>query len=69
MRLLIGWPAAPCSTMPPRMNGSPRIARRGERVGVGDDRVVLQVGDRAATVAVQPVREDAEHERLEVVLR
>ena len=53
---------------PARMNGSP-ASRGGERRGVGHDRIVHQVRDRPAAVAVQPVREDAEHERLEVVLQ
>ena len=64
-----GCPAAPCSTIPPRRNGRPASRAAATRVGVRDDRVVHQVRDGATAVAVQPVREDAEHERLEVVLR
>ena len=45
----------------------PRLARGGERSIVGHDRIVHEVGDGPAPVAVEPVREDAEHVGLEVV--
>ena len=64
---MIGCAAPPCSTIPPRNHGSPASRAAAMRRRVGDDRIVHQMGHRAAAVRVQPEREDAERERLEVV--
>ena len=47
--------------------GEPRVTRGVRGLGVGDDRVVHEMGDGPTPVRVQPEREDAEHVRLEVV--
>ena len=66
-RLLTGWPAPPCSTTPPRIHGSPAAAGRGPLRVVADDEVVVGAVTAPAPLAVQPEREGADRERLEVV--
>ena len=63
---MMGRPAPPCSTRPPRIQGRPASAGRRRDGLVADDHVVVDVGHRPAPLGVGAEGHGAGHDGLEV---
>ena len=63
---MMGRPAPPCSTMPPRSQGRPAAVAAARVASSPHDHVVVHVGDRPAPLGVGPDRQRPGHDGLEV---